>query len=74
MQGEHDWQMLCELIRAVPERRFVLLSRGVPPGCLTAFRYTGLMTVLEADDLLFDREDIRKLFQGLRGRDYRQRD
>ena len=41
----------------------MLLSRGVPPGCLTAFQYTGLMTVLEADDLLFDAGDVRRLFQ-----------
>lgn len=63
MQEEHDWQTLCELIRSAPERRFVLLSRGVPPGCLMAFRYVGLMTVLEADDLLFDRGDIKRLFE-----------
>ena len=54
MQEEAGQQALCELIRSSPERRFVLLSRGVPPGCLTAFQYTGLMTVLEADGLLFD--------------------
>ena len=54
MQEEQDWNALCELIRACPERRFVLLSRGTPPGSLMAFQYTGLMTVLEADDLLFD--------------------
>ena len=54
MQEEAGQQALCELIRSSPEHRFVLLSRGVPPGCLTAFQYTGLMTVLEADDLLFD--------------------
>lgn len=41
----------------------MLLSRGVPPGCLMAFQYTGLMTVLEADDLLFDADDVRRLFQ-----------
>lgn len=29
---------------------------------MTAFRYSELMTTLEADDLLFDREDIRRLF------------
>ena len=62
MQEERDGQALCELIRADPARRFVLLSRGAPPGYLTAFQYTGLMTTLEADDLLFDREDIRKFF------------
>ena len=63
MQEEAGQQALCELIRSSPERRFVLLSRGVPPGCLTAFQYAGLMTVLEADDLLFDAGDVRRLFQ-----------
>ena len=63
MQEEQDWNALCELIRACPERRFVLLSRGTPPGSLMAFQYTGLMTVLEADDLLFDADDVRRLFQ-----------
>lgn len=63
MQEEQDWNALCELIRVCPERRFVLLSRGTPPGSLMAFQYTGLMTVLEADDLLFDADDVRRLFQ-----------
>ncbi len=63
MQEEAGQQALCELIRSSPERHFVLLSRGVPPGCLTAFQYTGLMTVLEADDLLFDADDVRRLFR-----------
>ena len=63
MQEESDWQALCELIRSSPQRRFVLLSRAAPPGCLMAFQYTGLMTVVDGDGLLFDREDVRKLFQ-----------
>ncbi len=63
MQEEQDWNALCELIRACPERRFVLLSRGTPPGSLMAFQYTGLMTVLEADDLLFDEDDVRRLLR-----------
>lgn len=62
MQEETDAQTLCELIRSSPAQRFVLLSRGAPPGYLMAFQYTGLMSVLSADDLLFDRDDIRKLF------------
>ena len=66
LQEEQDAQALCELIRSQPERRFVLLSRGAPPGPLTAFQYTGLMTVLEADDLRFDREDVRRMLS-LRG-------
>ena len=63
MQEEQDWNALCELIRTCPDRRFVLLSRGTPPGCLMAFQYTGLMTVLEADDLLFDGDDVRRLLR-----------
>ncbi|RHU81434.1 helix-turn-helix transcriptional regulator [Clostridiaceae bacterium OM08-6BH] len=63
MQEEKDLQALCSFIRENPDRRFILASRGLPPGCLMAFQYTGLMSVLHADVLLFDREDIRKLFQ-----------
>ena len=63
IQEEDDWQALCELIRSRPESHFVLCSRGTLPGCLMAFLYTGLLTVLEADDLLFDREDIRSLYE-----------
>lgn len=62
LQEQETSQTLCELIRANPARRFVFLSRGVPPSYLTAFQYTGLMTTLEPDDLLFDREDIRGFF------------
>ena len=40
MQDENDWNALCELIRSGSDRRFVLLSHGVPPGCLIAFRYS----------------------------------
>ena len=62
LQEQETAQTLCELIRANPARRFVFLSRGVPPAYLTAFQYTGLMTTLEPDDLLFDHEDIRNFF------------
>ena len=48
MQEERDWQALCALIRESTDRRFLLLSRGIPPACLMAFQYTGLMTVLDA--------------------------
>ena len=63
MQEDQDWQALCALIRESTDRRFVLLSRGIPPACLMAFQYAGMMTVLSAEDLLFDREDIRRLLQ-----------
>ena len=61
-QEEEDQQALCALIRRSPDKRFVILSRGSPPGCLMAFQYAGLMTVIGPKDLLFDREDIRQLF------------
>ena len=60
---EEDWAEIAGLIRACPDRRFLLLSRGAPPGCLMAFQYTGLMTVLEAQDLLFDLDEVRRLFR-----------
>lgn len=52
LMQEEEQQRLCELIRKKTDRCFVLLSRGVPPGCLLAFGYTGLMTVVDADGLL----------------------
>ena len=61
-QEEKDLEALCALIRKSPDKRFVLLSRGSPPGCLIAFQYAGLMTVVGPRDLLFDREDIHALF------------
>lgn len=62
MQDEADWQTLCELIRNSPNRRFVLLSRGSPPGCLMAFQFSGLMTVLTGENLCYDCNDIKNLF------------
>ena len=61
--AEDGGQALCELIRSDPGKRFLLLSRGAPPGYLTAFQYSGLMTTLEADDLLFDADDVRRLLR-----------
>ncbi|MCC2177699.1 helix-turn-helix transcriptional regulator [Agathobaculum butyriciproducens] len=39
MQEERDGQALCALIRESTDRRFLLLSRGIPPACLMAFQY-----------------------------------
>ncbi len=63
MQEEEEQQTLCGLIREHPELRFVLLTRGAPPGWLAAFQYAGVMTTIDADDMLFDREEIRRMFQ-----------
>ena len=63
MQDEDDWQTLCQLIRTQTAKRFMLLSRGAPPGCMMAFQYAGIMKVLEAEDLLFDWNDINRTLQ-----------
>ena len=63
LQEDAQWQALCALIRDGADRRFLLLSRGAPPACLRAFQYTGLMTVLDADALTFDREDVLRLLR-----------
>ena len=63
MQEAEEQQTLCGLIREHPELRFVLLTRGAPPGWLAAFQYAGVMTTVDADDMLFDREEIRRMFQ-----------
>ena len=65
MLREEELPQLCSLIRESPQCRFILLSRGVPPGCLMAFQYVGLMTVLGADELLFGRGDIQQPFRAL---------
>lgn len=63
-QENEDLQKLNELIRDNPQKKFVLLSRGSVPGVFRAFQYTGDMIVIDARDLLFDRDDIRQLFLG----------
>lgn len=63
LQEEAEQKALCEWIRNHPEKRFVLLSRGAPPGYLMAFQYAGLMQVLDTYALLFDREETRSFFQ-----------
>lgn len=63
LQDTAQQQALCELIRECTERRFVLLSRGMQPSWLAGFGYAGLMQTLDADALLLEREDVRRLFQ-----------
>ena len=63
VQDDMDLRALNEMIRNNPQKKFVLSSRGTVPGILMAFQYTGDMTVLGVRDLLFDRDDIRRMFQ-----------
>lgn len=61
--SEKAVQTLCGRIRRSPERRFVFLSRGAPPGCMMAFQYAGIMSVISPGELLLDEEDIQTLFR-----------
>lgn len=62
VQEEGTVLALCESIRVSPDRRFVILSRGAPPGCMMSFQYAGIMTVISYEELLFTREDILDFF------------
>lgn len=64
---EEEQKPLCELIRRSPNRRFFLLSRGTPPGWLIHFQFSGLMLVLDARALLFDRDSTAKLLRLMGG-------
>ena len=61
LQDEPDQQALCELIRNYPDRRFVLLSRGVAPGWLLPFQIAGLMTTFNTKDFQLDRDTTAAL-------------
>lgn len=52
---------LCRRLRADEHRKFVFLSRGSIPGCLMPFWMSGVMEVLEMEDMLFDKGFIRSL-------------
>ena len=63
VQEKEDQQALCDLIQSRPERRFVLLSRGFPPGWLISFQFAGQMSVLDTKALLFDQETTARFFR-----------
>ena len=58
-----DQDALCELIRTCPQRRFLLLTRGVTPSWLLPFQIAGMMAVLGPWDLALDRESAGLLLQ-----------
>lgn len=61
LTDEADQQALCALIRKVPDRRFVFLSRSEVPGWLIPFQTTGILTVFRSQDLSLDRESAGRL-------------
>lgn len=62
IQSHVQQQALSDFIRDNHKKKFVILTRGAPPGWLTQFRLSGLMTVIGEDDLLLKRETVKKLF------------
>jgi len=55
LRDEPRRQALCALIRRRTDLHFVLLGRGRLPGWLMPFQLSGLMLVIEAGSLFFDR-------------------
>ncbi len=62
MKEREDEQRLCDLIKSNADKRFVLLSRGQVPGWLIPFKLSGLMITISADELFFDRNSAKMLF------------
>ena len=73
LKDPEDQQTLCAWIRENPELHFVILSRGVLPGWLMPFRFTGLLQLIEARDLLFDRDTVRVFWKRMAAHQRKQR-
>jgi LuxR family maltose regulon positive regulatory protein len=56
-------QALSSLIGERRDLHFILLSRGTVPGWLMPFQISGMLSVIETDTLLFDRETSRKMLE-----------
>lgn len=52
---------ICNIINEHPENHFVFLSRGILPGWLLTFKFTGRMTVFEYEELMFSREETGEM-------------
>lgn len=63
LRDETRQQKLCMWMRDNPKKHFVLLSRGVLPGWLMPFQFTGLLGVIGIQDLVFDRESTRNFLE-----------
>ena len=66
IEDADEQQELLTLIRNCKNKRFVILSRGVPSGWLAPFQFSGLMQIFNARDLLFDRTATGKYFEMLK--------
>lgn len=66
IEDADEQQELLTLIRNCKNKRFVILSRGVPSGWLAPFQFSGLMQIFNSRDLLFDRTATGKYFEMLK--------
>ncbi len=62
LQEQDRQQLLCDFIRENPQKRFVFLSRGLAPGWLIPFRFSGLMITVDTKEMFFDRDLTAQLF------------
>ncbi len=63
LQYDDNRQILCSLIRDNPKTKFILLTRGAVPAILIPFKLSGIMTVIDTNELFFNRENIAEFFE-----------
>lgn len=64
LNNQEEQHRLCAAIREHTEKRFVFLSRGLPPGWLIPFQLSGLMLTVDSNELFFNRNGIISYFSG----------
>ncbi len=63
MRDEKDHQTVLSWIREHDNVHFVFMSRGVTPGWLMPFQFTGALAVIGPGDLMMDRETVRAVHE-----------
>lgn len=63
LRDESDQQAVVSWIREHDNAHFVFMSRGVTPGWLMPFQFTGALAVIGPGDLVFDRETVRNIYE-----------
>ncbi|MDD3164610.1 MAG: LuxR C-terminal-related transcriptional regulator [Oscillospiraceae bacterium] len=61
LQKAEEQRALCDWLQSNPDKHLILVGRGVTPGWLMPFRFTGLLMTIDADALLFDRATTGRL-------------
>ena len=61
LKNPAEQQAVCTWINENPGKHFVFLSRGVLPGWLMPYQFTGLLVTVDAKAMLFDRDAVSAL-------------